>query len=82
VDFCGNQVFNIGHKFAAMMKFVDEFAMDEAVAAHKLLENFLQMSKIVLRNEVGPTSPWEPPLSYQHPFSSPPFPDSAASRFL
>ena len=44
-----------------MMKFVREnktepiihqvFAMDEAVAAHKLMENFSQMGKIVLRNE-------------------------------
>ena len=48
-------------EFAAMMKFVGEkktepiidqvFAMDEAVAAHKLMENFSQMGKIVLRNE-------------------------------
>jgi len=46
--------------FAAMMDFVRNkkiepvihqvFAMDEAVAAHKLMENFSQMGKIVLRN--------------------------------
>ena len=48
-------------EFAAMMQFIAEnktqpiihqvFAMDEAVAAHKLMENFSQMGKIVLRNE-------------------------------
>jgi zinc-binding alcohol dehydrogenase/oxidoreductase len=48
-------------EFAAMMQFVCEnktepvihqvFAMDEAVAAHKLMENFSQMGKIVLLNE-------------------------------
>ncbi len=48
-------------EFAAMMQFIaanktqpiihQVFAMDEAVAAHKLMENFSQMGKIVLRNE-------------------------------
>ncbi len=48
-------------EFAAMMNFIDEkkvepiihevFAMAEAVAAHKLLETFSQIGKIVLRNE-------------------------------
>jgi NADPH:quinone reductase-like Zn-dependent oxidoreductase len=47
--------------FSAMINFVsdnkiepvihDIFSMDEAVAAHKLMENFSQMGKIVLRNE-------------------------------
>ncbi len=47
--------------FSEMMDFVSEkqiepvihevFPMDEAVAAHRLLENFSQMGKIVLRNE-------------------------------
>ena len=48
-------------EFSAMLAFVNEhkiepvidqvLAMDEAVAAHKLMENFSQMGKIVLRNE-------------------------------
>ncbi|NKB36646.1 MAG: zinc-binding dehydrogenase [Gammaproteobacteria bacterium] len=48
-------------EFAAMMNFVAEnkiepvvhevLSMDEAVAAHELMENFSQMGKIVLRNE-------------------------------
>ena len=48
-------------EFAAMMRFIARnktqpiihqvFAMDEAVAAHKLMENFSQTGKIVLRNE-------------------------------
>lgn len=48
-------------EFGAMMDFVGEkqiepvihevFSMDEAVAAHKLMESFGQMGKIVLRNE-------------------------------
>jgi zinc-binding alcohol dehydrogenase/oxidoreductase len=48
-------------EFAAMMKFVSEkkikpvihevFSMQEAVAAHKLMESFSQLGKIVLRNE-------------------------------
>ncbi len=47
--------------FAAMMNFVSDnktepiihqvFPMEDAVAAHKLMENFSQMGKIVLRNE-------------------------------
>ncbi len=47
--------------FAAMINFVSDnsiepvihqvFAMEEAVAAHKLMENFSQTGKIVLRNE-------------------------------
>ena len=50
-------------EFAAMMKFVSEkkieplvhetFAMEDAVAAHKLMENFSQMGKIVLRYEAA-----------------------------
>ena len=48
-------------EFGAMMNFIGEkktepiihqiFAMDEVVAAHKLMEKFSQMGKIVLRNE-------------------------------
>ncbi len=48
-------------EFAAMMRFIADnriepiihqvLAMDEAVAAHKLLETFSQMGKIVLRNK-------------------------------
>ena len=49
------------NEFGAMMDYVGEkqiepvihevFSMDEAVAAHKLMESFGQMGKIVLRNE-------------------------------
>ena len=48
-------------EFAAMLDFVrtkkiepivhEVFPMDEAIAAHKLMEDFSQMGKIVLRNE-------------------------------